>query len=110
MVLPIQQQLPPALRQVERTPAADPLAKAARDFESLLLGSMLESMFRGVKADGLFGGGQGEETWRSFLLQEYGELMADSGVSGVGQTIERMLRSYEAQRAAGAVQSPDVKE
>lgn len=110
MVLPIQQQLPPALRQVERTPAADPLAKAARDFEALLLGSMLESMFRGVKADGLFGGGQGEETWRSFLLQEYGELMADSGVSGVGQTIERMLRSYEAQRAAGAVQSPDVKE
>src|SRR5699024_3219894 len=102
--------LPPVLRQVERNPASDPLATAARDFESLLLGSMLESMFRGVKAEGLFGGGQGEQTWRSFLLQEYGQLMADSEVSGVGQTIERMLRSYEAQREAGAALPAAAKE
>lgn len=110
MPLPIQQELAPALRQVERTPASDPLSKAARDFEALLLGSLLESMFKGVKSDGLVGGGQGEETWRSFLLQEYGSLMAESDVSGVGQTVERMLRSYQAQRQGGGNSQAEVQE
>jgi Rod binding domain-containing protein len=73
--------------------AQDPkkIDKAAQDFEAQFLSQMLESMFKGVKTDGPFGGGHAEEMMRSFMLQEYGKVMAANGGVGIADAVKREL-------------------
>ena len=79
------------------TPAkAAAVKKAAQDFEAMFMSSMLESMTAGVKTDKMFGGGDGEQMFRSMLNQEYGKAMAQRGSLGIADSIEReMLRMQE---------------
>jgi Rod binding domain-containing protein len=73
--------------------------KTAQDFEAMFVQQMLEPMFQGVKTDGLFGGGRGEEVYRSLLLQEYGKVVAQRGGLGVADSVHReILRMQEASR------------
>jgi Rod binding domain-containing protein len=72
------------------------LKKAAQDFEAMFMSSMLESMTAGVKPNKLFGGGNGEQMYRSMLNQEYGKAIAATGSIGIADSIEReMLRMQE---------------
>ncbi len=74
-------------------PAADPrsMDQAAQQFEAVFLTQMLQPMFQGIKSDGLFGGGQGEEMFRSVLLDEYGKLMAERGGIGIAGAMKADL-------------------
>ncbi len=66
----------------------DPKAwAAAQDFESQFLSSMFQSMFKGVKTDETFGGGQGEEMFRSLLVDQYSQEMTKSGGIGLADTV-----------------------
>jgi Rod binding domain-containing protein len=65
--------------------------KTATDFEAVFLSQMLESMFKGIKTDGPFGGGHAEEMMRSFMLQEYGKVMAAGGGVGIADAVKREL-------------------
>ena len=65
--------------------------KAAEEFEAVFLSQMLESMFKGVRTDGPFGGGHAEEMMRSFMLQEYGKTMAANGGVGIADAVKREL-------------------
>lgn len=66
----------------------DPQAWAtARDFESQFISSMFQSMFKGLKTDETFGGGQGEEMFRSLLVDQYGKEMTKSGGIGLADTV-----------------------
>lgn len=65
--------------------------KAAEDFESVFLTSMLESMFEGVKTDGPFGGGSSEKTYRSLLINEYAKQISQNGGLGIADQITRDL-------------------
>ena len=66
----------------------DPKAwAAAQDFESQFLSSMFQSMFKGPKTDETFGGGQGEEMFRSLLVDQYGQEMTRSGGIGLADTV-----------------------
>lgn len=69
-------------------PAESAAAKAAREFEAMMLGTMLEQMFEGVETSGAFGGGQAERTWRSFMLQEYAQALAGTGEVGIAPLVE----------------------
>jgi len=70
--------------------------KAAKDFEAMFMSSMLESMSAGIKPDKTFGGGQGEQIYRSMLNQEYGKALASTGTLGIADAIEReMLKMQE---------------
>ena len=82
------------------TPAkAAAVKKAAKDFEAMFMSSMLESMTAGVKPDKMFGGGQGEQMYRSMLNQEYGKAIASTGTLGIADAIEReMLKMQEQSR------------
>jgi len=72
--------------------------KVAEDFEAFFVSSMLESMFAGIKTDGYFGGGHGEDVFRSMLLQEYGKTIAQRGGIGIADNVQReMLRLQEDQ-------------
>jgi len=65
--------------------------KTAEDFEAVFLSQMLESMFKGIKTEGPFGGGHAEEMMRSFMLQEYGKVMAAGGGVGIADAVKREL-------------------
>ena len=70
--------------------------KSAQDFEALFLAQMMTHMFAGIDAKGMFGGGAGEEAWRSVLTQEYGKVMAKAGGIGVADSVMReMIRQQE---------------
>ena len=65
--------------------------RAAEDFEAFFVSQMLENMFKGVKTDGMFGGGQGEDAYRPLLFQEYGKIVAKQGGIGIADAVMREL-------------------
>ena len=80
-----------------RTPAlnktSDPAAakKTAEDFEAFFLSQMFEHMFSGIEPDALFGGGQGEEVFRSMMFQEYGKAVARQGGIGLADMVQKEI-------------------
>ena len=64
---------------------------AAQRFEGQFLSFMLQQMFEGVKADGPFGGGHGEEMFRSLMTDAMGKQMARKGGIGLADTVQREM-------------------
>jgi flagellar protein FlgJ len=79
---------PPVLAHTDSVAEA---RKAGEGFEAFFLTQMLEYMFEGVPTDGPFGGGFGEGVYRSFMLQEYGKVLAKAGGIGLGDTVTREI-------------------
>jgi Rod binding domain-containing protein len=65
--------------------------KAAQDFEAVFITELLGSMFEGIKTDGPFGGGPGEQIFRSLLLDRYGQSLASQGGFGLADAVKRQL-------------------
>lgn len=68
-----------------------PSRAAAEQFESAFLEQMLNYMWQDVPTDGLFGGGHGEETFRSMLVNEYAKEMTRAGGIGIADQVEQEL-------------------
>ncbi len=64
---------------------------AAEKFEALFIGQMLQHMFQGIGTDPLFGGGHGEEMFRSMMVDEYSKEMSKRGSFSLSDAIERQL-------------------
>jgi flagellar protein FlgJ len=83
---------------------AQQLAKAeeaAKEFEAVFISEMMKPMFEGISTDGAFGGGKGEEVFRSMLLQEYGKLMAQSNSIGLADQVKQQIILMQAQAENG---------
>lgn len=64
----------------------------AQDFEAVFITAMLENMGRDVQnGEGLFGGGQGEDMFRSLMNDEYGKQIAAKGGIGIADSIYRFI-------------------
>lgn len=75
--------------------------ETAEKFEAFFIGQMMEHMMSGIEVDPVFGGGHGEEMWRSMLSQEYGKEIAKSGKLGISDNVMKgMLRMQEQHDAA----------
>jgi Rod binding domain-containing protein len=75
--------------------------KAGKDFESFFLSQTFESMFSGVDADPIFGGGEGESTYRSLMIQEYSKVASQNGSTGIAAAVTReILKMQEKQQQA----------
>jgi peptidoglycan hydrolase FlgJ len=72
--------------------------KAASQFESVFISQFLGSMFEGIPTDGPFGGGKGEEMFRSLMLDEYGKQMEAQGGFGLSSAITRQLLHVQESR------------
>ena len=74
-------------------PTSDPLAakKAATAFEGVFVTQFLSEMFAGISTDGPFDGGQGEEMFRSLMVDEYGKQIAAQGGFGLSDAVQRQL-------------------
>ena len=72
------------------------LRKTAQDFESSFLSQMLKPMFANLGAEKPFGGGTGEDMWRSLQVTEYGKAIAQKGGIGLADSVFReMLKLQE---------------
>ena len=82
------------------------ITKAAKDFEAMMMGQMVEKMFTDIDPNGPFGGGRGEEIFRSFLTQEYGKQIAETGQTGIADQISRNLLNIQEQRTLKEADRP----
>jgi flagellar protein FlgJ len=104
--------------QIDATPApaaasAAQLARrgqihqTAQNFESTFLTSVLQTMFQSLSTAPPFGGGPGEDMWKSFLAEAMAKDMARRGGVGVANAVEReMLKLQGLQDAPAGGPSP----
>ena len=72
------------------------MRETAEAFEASFLSQMLKPMFEGLSTDGPFGGGQAEETWRSFMIDAMAKQTVKAGGVGLAdQVVSEMLRMQE---------------
>jgi Rod binding domain-containing protein len=94
LTLPV---VPPALTQPAGAPSAAERAQrgeiheTARKFESQFLSIMLQQMFEGVKTSAPFGGGPGEDMFKSFMTDAMGQQMTRAGGIGIADTVQREM-------------------
>jgi Rod binding domain-containing protein len=90
--------------------SADPAAAraAAEEFEAVFLSQMLEHMFSGIRTDGPFGGGRGEEMFRSLMLNEYGRMIARTGGVGIADRVMGEILQLQDVSAAAAGEAEET--
>ncbi len=73
---------------------------AGRKFEAMFMSQMFQEMYASVPTGGWFGGGEGEEMFRPFLIEQYGKLIAYHGHGiGIGDAVARtLLQAQEVHR------------
>ena len=67
------------------------IKKSASDFEAVFATEMLSHMFEGISADPMFGGGNGEEVFKSMMIDEYGHAIARTGSLGIADKVAAEL-------------------
>ena len=67
------------------------IKKAAQDYEASFLSVMLAQMFKGVETEAPFGGGQGEEMFKSVLTDAISKEITKAGGVGLASTIQREM-------------------
>ena len=67
------------------------IKKSAEGFEASFLTSALGSMFEGVTVSEPFGGGEGEQQFRSFLNEAMAKQMVKNGGIGVAASVQREM-------------------
>ena len=85
----------PLAAKPQATLMADRAEKAAKDYESVFISQMLGAMFSGIKSDGVTGGGQGEEMFRSLIINEYGKSIAAQGGFGLADQMKAQLLKHQ---------------
>ena len=67
------------------------IKKTAQDFEASFLSIMLQEMFDEVEVSAPFGGGQGEQMFKSFLSDAMAKQMAKAGGIGLSDTVAKEM-------------------
>ena len=80
-----------AAAQLQAPMASEDIRRAAEDFEAVFIAQMMAPMFKGLETDELFGGGPGEDIYRSVLVEEYGKSIARAGGIGLSDAIQREI-------------------
>jgi peptidoglycan hydrolase FlgJ len=76
--------------------------KVAKQFEGGFISEFMGQMFEGIPTDGEFGGGEGEDMFRSLLTDEYGKQLENSGGFGLSDAITRQLLHVQENGAPAA--------
>lgn len=83
------------VRMPTATGNAAAASKSAKEFESVFISQFLGSMFSGIPTDGPFGGGEGEEMFRSMMVNEYGKSIEARGGFGLANAVTRQLLKHQ---------------
>ena len=65
--------------------------ETAISFEASFLSSMFQTMFKSVTTSAPFGGGEGEDMWKSFLAEQMAKQVAKRGGIGLSKSIEHEM-------------------
>src|SRR5471032_2860189 len=84
------------------TGSATKAAAAAKEYESVFISQFLGSMFSGISTDGPTGGGEGEEMFRSMMIDQYGKSLEQRGGFGLAAAVQRQLLKHQEAPAAAA--------
>jgi len=69
------------------------IEKTAKDFESSFLSVMIGEMMKDVNQSGPFGGGVGEEKFKSFMADAFAKQMTAAGGIGLADSVtQEMLK------------------
>ncbi len=74
---------------------ATAIGKASKEFESVFISQFLGSMFQGIPTDGPTGGGEGEEMFRSLLIDQYAQSLEKRGGFGLADAVKRQLLKHQ---------------
>jgi Rod binding domain-containing protein len=78
--------IPPAAAK-----SAAAAGKAAKDFEAVFINEMLGTMFEGLDTNGPFGGGPGEEMFRSLMIDQYAKSITQQGGFGLSAMVKNQI-------------------
>ncbi|WP_309642812.1 rod-binding protein, partial [Phenylobacterium sp.] len=67
------------------------IEKTAKDFEASFLSVMLNQMFAGVSTEAPFGGGNGEQMFKSFMSDAIAKQVVKSGGLGVSDSVAKEM-------------------
>jgi Rod binding domain-containing protein len=67
------------------------IKETASKFETSFLSVMMQSMFEGVKTSEPFGGGQGEDMFKSLLTEAMAKEVTKAGGVGLASTVQREM-------------------
>lgn len=81
----------PSPPEPPRGKTREDIAKTAQAFEASMISSLLGEMFKGVETSAPFGGGPGEESFRSFLTEAIAKQMAAGGGLGLADDLAREM-------------------
>lgn len=73
---------------------ADPLFQAAQKLEASFLAEMLQAAGLGKTSES-FGGGEGEDQFSSFLIQEHAQAIVQTGGIGLAETLYEALKEQQ---------------
>jgi flagellar protein FlgJ len=73
------------------------IEETAQDFEAMFISEMMKPIFESVKVDENFGGGKGEEIFRSFIRDEYAKTMASAQSFGIAEQVKEQLIEMQTQ-------------
>jgi Rod binding domain-containing protein len=76
------------------------LMKEAKRLEGVFLNTLTSEMFASIKTDGEFGGGFGEQTWRSMQAEQLANQISEAGGIGLAENITRSLLDVQAAASA----------
>jgi len=79
--------------QAAKTP--EQARKAAEDFTAFFISQSFDLMTKDIPVDPVTGGGNGEETWRTMLNQEYGKVAAKSSSFGLTDAVAKQILAMQ---------------
>ena len=85
----------PALTTPGRTTDPAVAKRAAEQFEGVFITQFLGEMFAGISSDGPTGGGQGEEMFRSMMVDQYAKGLTARGGFGLATAMQAELMKHQ---------------
>jgi Rod binding domain-containing protein len=81
--------------QIKPTGDAAKADAASKEYESVFISQFLGSMFSDMPTDGITGGGQGEEMFRSLMVNEYAKGIEQQGGFGIAAQMKAELLKHQ---------------
>lgn len=85
------------------------IRRQAEELEGVFLNMLTKEMFASIKGDENFGGGFGEETWRSMQAEQLANAMAQNGGIGIADDlVGQLVALQEAANASRGLTSSNL--
>lgn len=78
-----------------KAPSMEKIEATAKEFEAQFISQMLDTMFSTLDPEESLGGSEEEETYQSFLIQEYGKVIERTGGIGLADHIKRAMLNLQ---------------